>query len=138
MRKPPGLRIVMKIGKPILIVVMLLPFLVQLSYALEPKETKRILVLYSEDKAHPAHEMTDRGIREAFRSNKLFDIQLYTEHLDLSRFRQTEHFRTLVDYLHRKYAGLEIDVIIGVYPAAVEVILGEAQAAFAGVPIVAC
>ena len=39
-------------------------------------------MLYSEDKAHPAHELTDRGIRAVFRSNKLFDVQLYTEYLD--------------------------------------------------------
>ncbi len=49
-------------------------------YTAESKETKRVLVLYSEDKAHPAHELTDQGIRAAFRSNKLFDVQLYTEY----------------------------------------------------------
>ena len=38
---------------------------------------KNVLVLYSEDKAHPAHELTDRGIRSAFRSNKLFEVRLY-------------------------------------------------------------
>ena len=30
---------------------------------------KRVLLLYSEDKAHPAHELTDGGIRAAFQSN---------------------------------------------------------------------
>lgn len=41
-------------------VALVLPLLlVQASYATEPKETKRLLVLYGEDKAHPAHESTD-------------------------------------------------------------------------------
>ena len=55
-------------------------------HAEEPKETKRVLILYSEDKDHPAHQLTDRGIRETFQSNKRFDLRLYTEYLDLSRF----------------------------------------------------
>jgi PAS domain S-box-containing protein len=116
----------------------LIVLLVQLLSAAEPREKKNVLVLYSEEKAHPGHELTDRGIHGAFRSNKLFDVRLYTEYLDLSRFRGTAHLLTVADYLHRKYSGLKIDVIIGVYPAAVDVLLGEAQEAFPGVPIVAC
>jgi hypothetical protein len=46
-----------------------------------PKASKRVLLLYSEEKADPAHELTDQGIRAVFRSNKLFDVQLYTEYL---------------------------------------------------------
>ena len=57
--------------------------LLQPLWAGQPKETKRVLVLYSEDKAHPAHELTDQGIRSAFRSNTLFDVQLYNEYLDV-------------------------------------------------------
>ena len=33
--------------------------------ATEPKETKRVLVLYGEGKALPAHELTDQGLRAA-------------------------------------------------------------------------
>jgi PAS domain S-box-containing protein len=128
----------MKIRKTISAGLLVLLFLAQPLYAAEPKETKRILIIYSEDKHHPGHELTDRGIREAFSSNKLFDVQLYTEYLDLARFRGTPHLRTVADYLQRKYAGLKIDVIVGVYPAAVDVLLGKAQDAFPGVPIVAC
>jgi signal transduction histidine kinase len=99
---------------------------------------KRVLVLYSENKAHPAHELTDRGIRAVFQSNKLFDVQLYTEYLDLSRFSGPDYTRTATDYLGRKYAGLKIDAIITIYPAALVMLLGEASAGLSGVPIVAC
>jgi PAS domain S-box-containing protein len=128
----------MQIYRVISATLLLLLLLVQSLSAAEQKEMKRVLVLYSEDMAHPAHELTDKGIRAAFRSHKLFDVQLYTEYLDLSRFRGTAHFRTVADYLHRKYAGLKIDVIIGVYPPAVDLLLGEARAAFPEVPIIAC
>jgi hypothetical protein len=118
--------------------ILLLLLLVQPLYGAQSKQTKAVVLLYSEDKAHPAHELTDQGIREAFRSNELFDIILYTEYLDLSRFSGTDHLHIVSDYLRRKYAGLKIDVLIGVYPAAVEMLLGEARSAFPGVPIVAC
>jgi signal transduction histidine kinase len=99
---------------------------------------KRVLLLYSEDKAHPAHELTDGGIRAVFRLNKLFDVQLYTEYLDLSRFSGPGHTRAVTDYLARKYAGSKIDAIITIYPAAIDMFLGEVRAGFPGVPIVAC
>jgi len=99
---------------------------------------KRVLLLYGEDKAHPAHELTDRGIRSAFRSNKLFEVRLYNEYLDGSRFKGPAIVHAFADYLSRKYAGLEIDAIITVYPAAIDFLMGEKGKLFPGVPIVAC
>ena len=99
---------------------------------------KRVLVFYSEDKAHPAHELTDGGIRAAFQSNKLFDVQLYTEYLDLARFSGPGHTHAVAEYLRRKYAALKIDAIITVYPAALDFLMGEEVNVFSGVPVVAC
>jgi len=50
------------------------------------RETKRVLVLYSLDKGHPCHILTEQGIIEVFRKNKSFDVQLFTEYLDMNRF----------------------------------------------------
>jgi PAS domain S-box-containing protein len=98
---------------------------------------KNVLVLYSEDIAHPAHELTARGIRSAFRSNRLFEVQVYNEYLDLSRFKGPAIAHTLADYLLRKYAGLKVDVIIAVYPTAADFLLNEASDLFPAAPIVA-
>jgi PAS domain S-box-containing protein len=111
--------------------------LVQLLYAAELKETKRVLVLYSEAKDFPAHEITERGIRAGFRSNERFDVQLYTEYLEVSRFGGPSHARVMVDYLGRKYSGREIHAIIAVYPYAVDFLLNEGPSLFPGVPIIA-
>ena len=35
-----------------------------------PQETKRVLILYSLDKGHPAHGLTEQGISEVFRGNR--------------------------------------------------------------------
>ena len=106
-------------------------------WAEQPKETKRVLVLYSEDKAHPAHELTDQGIRSAFRSNTLFDVQLYEEYIDVTRFRGPANAQAFADYLRRKYTGIKIDTIITVYPTAVDFLLREAFDVLPGTPIVA-
>ncbi|MHC1727437.1 MAG: ATP-binding protein [Syntrophobacteraceae bacterium] len=95
------------------------------------------MVLYCEDKAHPAHELTDQGLRRAFRSSQLFDVQLYSEYLDNSRFGGDGHAHILADYLHRKYAAIKIDAIITVYPSAIEFLMSGEGNIFPGVPIVA-
>ena len=56
------------------------------STAVTTRETKRVLVLYSLDKGHPCHMLTEQGIIEVFRKNKSFDVQLFTEYLDMNRF----------------------------------------------------
>jgi len=111
--------------------------LLQTLWAGQPLETKRVLVLYSEDKAHPAHELTGQGIRSGFLSNTLFDVQLYHEYLDVTRFGSPANAQTFADYLAHKYAGIKIDPIIAVYPPAVDLLLGEAIEVFPDTPIVA-
>jgi len=106
-------------------------------WAGQPLETKQVLILYSEDKAHPADEMTDQGIRSVFRSNTLFDVQLYNEYLDGSRFSDRANVQAFADYLRRKYAGIKIDTVITVYPAAADFLLREAIEIFPDTPIVA-
>ncbi len=106
-------------------------------YGAEAREAKRVLVLYSEDKENRSQEMADQGIRAGFRSNQLFNVQLYNEYLDVSRFGDPFHARATADFLRRKYSGMEIDVIITVYPYAVDFLLAEGGAPFPEVPVVA-
>ena len=102
------------------------------------RETRRVLVLFSQEKGHPAHDLTEQGIRQAFRSNPAFDVELYIEYLDSSRFSDPSHTAAVARFLYRKYAGRKVDVIIAVYPAAVDFLLRDGNAAFPQVPIVVC
>lgn len=134
----PRLRTAMKIGQSTAAVLLPLFLLLQPVYAEKPKETKTILVLYSEEKGHPAHDLTDRGMMAILGSNESFDLRLYTEYLDMSRFSGPRHLRNLTEYLVRKYSGSQIDVIIAVYPAAVDLLGEETGGTFSDIPIVAC
>ncbi|MGE5258294.1 MAG: PAS domain-containing protein [Hyphomicrobiales bacterium] len=117
--------------------LLLLLLHLQPAWAGPSKEAKRILVLHSEEKAHPAHELADQGMRSVFDSNSRFDIHLYDEYLDVSRFPGPANARVMADYLNRKYAGMKIDVIITVYPAAADFLLKLAPGLFPDMPIVA-
>jgi PAS domain S-box-containing protein len=111
--------------------------LAQPLHAAVPKETKRVLILYSLDKWHPAHNVTEQAMRKKFRENSLFDIHEYAEYLDLGRFHEPEHARAMAEFLRRKYAAFKIDVVVTVYPDALDFLLREKGLLFSGVPIVA-
>ncbi len=117
--------------------LMLVPVLAPVFDAHGSLPPKRVLVLYSEDKAHPAHQLTERGILSAFGLNKAFDVQLYTEYLDVTRFGAISQARATADFLRRKYSGMEIHAIIAVYPYAVDFLIGERRNLFPEVPIIA-
>jgi signal transduction histidine kinase len=106
--------------------------------SLEAKETKGVLILYSQDKWHPGHQLTEQGMRDAFGSNTAFEVQLYAEYLDISQFFGSEQLTAMADFLGKKYAGTTIDVIITVYPAASDFVIKTEGKLFPGVPIVAC
>jgi PAS domain S-box-containing protein len=117
--------------------LVLLLLLAQPLRAAEPRETKRVLVLYGEEKALPAHELTDQGLRATFQSDRLFDVQLFPEYLDHSRFYSAGYGRTVAEYLRRKYADIKIDAIITVGPPAIDFLMSEGGNIFSEVPIIA-
>ncbi len=105
--------------------------------AAESKETKRVLVLYSEGSDNPSQVEIEQAIRAGFRSDKHFEVQVYTEYLDVSRFGDPAHGRAMADFLHRKYSGMKIDTIITIYPYALDFLLAGRRELFPEVPVVA-
>jgi PAS domain S-box-containing protein len=105
--------------------------------SLAAKETKRVLILYSQERGHPAHDLTEQGLRAVFRESPSVDIQLYVEYLDAGRFHSPGYMSTVADFLRRKYIGMEVDAIIAVYPQAVDFLLANRLTLFPGVPIIA-
>jgi PAS domain S-box-containing protein len=101
------------------------------------KETKRVLIVYSQEKWRPVNELTEEGLYEVFRESSSFDIQLYVEYLEEGRFPGPHHASEVADYLRRKYDGTEINAIIAVYARAVDFLLAKRRTLFPGVPIIA-
>jgi CheY-like chemotaxis protein len=87
------------------------------------KPQKRILLLYGQNREHPAHQLTDKGIRSVLTSDQTFDIELYTEYLDLSRFEGPGYKETLARFLNDKYSAAKPDLFMTVYPNALKGVL---------------
>ena len=112
------------------------PLLYPLSAA-ESGEVKHVLILHSEGTNNPGQQMTEHGIREVLLANQGFDIKLYTEYLDVSRFCTIPQASAMADFLRRKYSGMKIKAIITIFPWAVDFLLAKRSSLFPGVPIIA-
>ena len=106
-------------------------------YAAEPKEVKRILIFHSEDTENQGQRLTEEGIRSVLLLSHIFDIKLYTEYLNKSRFGSATNASAMADFLRRKYAVIQIDAIITVYPSAVDFLFAEGESLFPRAPVIA-
>lgn len=117
-------------------IVLLAPSFVPPAEASLP--SKRVLVLYAEGKDLPANELLDKGIHTAVKSSQTFAIDLFTEYLNLSRFKGPGYMEALARFLGDKYAGIKPDLIITFSDSALDFMLEYGDRAFGGIPVIAC
>jgi hypothetical protein len=79
--------LLVRITISLVLLVLLLSTGQDASASLPQKPHKRILLLYGVDRMHPAHEMAETGILSVVTSDPAFDIELYPEYMDSSRFQ---------------------------------------------------
>lgn len=103
----------------------------------EVKEKKNILILYSEDRWHPAHHATEKGMLYVFESNTDLNISLHAENLNISEFYTSKNRKATADILRNRYAPKNIDLLITVYPDAADFIIFENPNLFLDVPMIA-
>lgn len=108
------------------------------SSAVDMKQEKRVLVLYSTPLDFPATEMTERGLRSTLLAESPFHIQLLSEYLSLTQFRDQEQRNALSLLLKQRYEKLSIDLIISVDVPAARFLLDYAESVFPSIPIVMC
>ncbi len=104
--------------------------------ALASAVQKRVLLLYAHDHGLPAHELTDKAIRKALEANPTFAVQVFSEFLDLSRFREPQHEESLARFLDDKYATTRPDLIVAAEYLALNFIVNHGGPAFSGIPMV--
>jgi len=105
---------------------------------LDATRMKRVVILYSAPLDFPATEMGERGIREVLLASTIFHIQLFSEYLDLSRFRDSKQREALAELLRRRYAENAPDLIISVDVPAANFLLEHAESVFPKIPIIMC
>ena len=98
---------------------------------------KRVLVLYSTARDFPATEIVEQGLTEGFASEKRLPVQLFSEYLDLSRFRDSQQRTALANLLRQRYSGGQIDLIIGVDVPAANFLM-EHGTLLSATPVILC
>jgi signal transduction histidine kinase len=77
------------------------------------KDSRGVLVLYSNSRLLPANIDVDRALREVLATSAL-EVEIYDEFLDLPRFGGADHERTEATYLAGKYAARPPEAIVAV------------------------
>jgi PAS domain S-box-containing protein len=100
-------------------------------------QEKNVLVLHSFESNVPIFELTDRGLRAALDAGGVGTRNQFFEYLDLARNPGPEHWQQMVDLMRLRYGHRKLDVIITMYPEALQFAVSEGRSVFPETPIVA-
>jgi PAS domain S-box-containing protein len=103
----------------------------------ESGASTRILVLHSERLELPASLRFDEGVRAALAAGAEGPFDVFSESLDTTRFPTADDRRATSEYLRRKYAGRNPELIISIGDAAREFLVRHRASLFPGTPIIA-
>jgi PAS domain S-box-containing protein len=100
-------------------------------------KTKTILVLHSHEANAPVFLGTDRGLLKTLESGGIPRLNQIYESLELRRYPFPEHRRLLVEQLRLRYSQRKIDMIVTMYPEALEFVLKDCAEVFPDIPVLA-
>jgi PAS domain S-box-containing protein len=131
--KLPGVHLFFKVT------LLLLPALILFSpllFASQNIERKNVLVLFGFRPTLPVASQWDQGIRSVFEASTSPKTVIHIEYLDLTHVYDDTYTRLLLDTYRYKYSNPKPDIIIPVFPGAVDFMLKYGPDFFPGVPIV--
>jgi signal transduction histidine kinase/ABC-type uncharacterized transport system substrate-binding protein len=100
--------------------------------------SKRVLLLYDEDKEFPGLAILHQSLRTTLKTALKEDVDLYTESMNLSQFRSANYDGLLREHYRRKYGGTKLDLIVAVMGPSLQFLLRHGEEIFPGTPIVFC
>jgi len=123
---------------PRLLALILLVFLIAPVAPGELQRKKNVLVITDVGPSHPAISLTMQQIVAWVQKTHTHDVEFYFESLDLLAFPSGPSGEEARDWLTKKYASQELNVVVAVGPGAVDFISNPAQTMFLEIPIVIC
>jgi signal transduction histidine kinase/ABC-type uncharacterized transport system substrate-binding protein len=100
-------------------------------------DVRTVVVLTPDNTAGaPGSIQLNQGLRATFAAHSREHIQIRFEALDITRFQDARGRDLLVDFLQKKYAGQDIDLIVAGLAPSLDFALQHRQKIFPGVPIV--
>src|SRR5690606_26886523 len=97
----------------------------------------RILILHPYDQALPASVQVDSAIRERF-SREFGTLDIYSEYLDMSRFRGEQYESLMAHHIEEKYGSKPAALTIALGTPSLQFALDQRAALGTAVPIVYC
>jgi len=98
---------------------------------------KNILVLHAFEYNLPIFLGTDKGISETMQSGGIPSVNQFFEFLELRRNSGTEHRKLLAEQMRMRYGQRKLDLIITMYPEALEFVVKDCRDILPDVPILA-
>jgi signal transduction histidine kinase len=111
-------------------------FLTPLQVTAEERRSRSILVLDQSDLRGPFYYSVFSGLRSVLSADDRSHITIYTESLDLNRFRGKDYEALLKRYLKEKYQGVPIGVVVAAGAATLELVLRWRSELWPEVPVV--
>jgi PAS domain S-box-containing protein len=100
-------------------------------------ETKTVLVLHSNEANAPVFAGTDKGLLAVLHSGGIPILNQVFEYLELRRYPLPEHRQLLVEQMRLRHGQRKFDMIVTMYPEALEFVEKDCRDIFAGIPLLA-
>ena len=98
---------------------------------------KRVLILHSHEANAPVFLGTDKGLSDTLRFGGISNLNQFFDSLDLRRNPGSEYRKLLVKQMRMRYSHRKPDMIITMYPEALEFVLNDCKDILPDVPILA-
>ena len=98
---------------------------------------KNVLILHTLESSTPLSLETNRGLLDTLRIGGIPGANLFFESMDLRRNPGPELRKLLVEQMRLKWSHRKADMVITVYPEALEFVLNDCRDVFPHVPIIA-
>ena len=107
------------------------------SFAQLDLTTKKVLILHSYEVNTPVFMRTDSGLSAELQSGGIPSLSQFYESLDLRRNPGPEHRSMLVEQMRMRYGHRKPDLIVTMYPEALDFVLNDCRNVLPDVPILA-
>ncbi|OPY86596.1 MAG: Sensor histidine kinase TmoS [Syntrophaceae bacterium PtaU1.Bin231] len=98
---------------------------------------KTVLILHAHEANAPIFLGTDRGLSKALQAGGIPGLNLFYESLDLRRNPGPEHRNMLVEQIRMRYGHRRVDLIVTMFPEALDFVLNDCRDSLPAVPILA-
>ncbi len=105
--------------------------------AAAPDGRKLVVVFYpNESDRAPGLIQTDHAIRSTFATEAPWRIDIRNEYVDTSRLIDPQFKKAQIDFLHQKYAGRKVNLVMAGLSSALDFVLDHREQLFPGAPVV--